>query len=54
VELENIPKDLAIITNTSGLGTLTLDAAEKYGVTLTEFSEEEKELLKKDLPIMSV
>lgn len=54
VELESVPKDLAIITNTSGLGTLATDAVKKYWVTLTEFSEEEKEILKKDLPIISV
>lgn len=54
IDLENIPKELAIITNAWWIWVLATDSIEKYGVVLTEFSKDEKEILKKDLPIFSV
>jgi acetyltransferase len=52
--LEDIPQELAIITNAGGLGVLATDAVEKYGIFLTEFTQEEKDILKNGLPINSI
>ncbi len=48
--LKNIPDELIIITNAGGPWVMITDHSEGLWVKLTEFSNEEKEILKKGLP----
>ena len=49
VDIE-IPKELLIITNAGGPWVMATDHTEKNNVILTEFSDEEKRVLKRGLP----
>ena len=49
-DLNTVPDELVIITNAWGPGVMATDHTENYNVTMTEFSLDEKEILKIWLP----
>ncbi|MDD3145148.1 MAG: acetate--CoA ligase family protein [Candidatus Gracilibacteria bacterium] len=46
VDYKNIPEELAIITNAGGPGVVTTDHCEFNDIVLSQFNDEEKEILK--------
>ena len=50
VEKNEVQDDLILVTNAGGPGVMAIDNAEKFSVSLAEFSEEEQEILKGNMP----
>ncbi len=47
---KDIPDDIAVITNAGGPAVMTIDNADIFNITLANFSSEEQEILRTNLP----
>ncbi len=50
VRKNDVQDDLILVTNAGGPGVMAIDNAERFGVSLAEFSEKEQNILKENMP----